>query len=155
MSIWTLLLIICAAGAVGGVVNALMTDNGFVLPRRESVDVGSILRPGFIGNIIIGAVAAGISWGLYGPLANNVIFGAAGLTKNTEGVGISVSALVGGVLVGVGGARWLTNEVDKNLLKAAAAKAAGANPNSKAGQQIALASPAQALKIARDLPQAP
>jgi hypothetical protein len=153
MSIWILLLIICVAGAVGGVVNALMTNNGFVMPQRESTDVGSILRPGFFGNIIIGAIAAGISWGLYGPLANNVVFGAAALTKNSEGAGISVSALVGAVLVGIGGARWLTNEVDKNLLKAAAAKAAGAHPDPKAGEKIAVARPVDALRIAKGLPR--
>ena len=67
MAIWNLLLIICAAGAVGGIVNALMTDNGFVMPLRETTDGATIIRPGFFGNVVIGAVAAGISWGLYGP----------------------------------------------------------------------------------------
>jgi hypothetical protein len=59
------------------------------------------------------------------------------------------------VLVGVGGARWLTNEVDKNLLKATAAKAAGANPNLRAGQQIALASPAQVLENSQRFASSP
>ena len=30
MSLWWILLVVCVAGAVGGVVNALMSDNGFV-----------------------------------------------------------------------------------------------------------------------------
>jgi hypothetical protein len=69
-----------------------------------------------------------------------------------EGVWLSVSSLFGAVLVGVGGARWLTNEVDKNLLQAAAAKAAVAQPAPPAvAQQMALASPAQALDIANSL----
>jgi hypothetical protein len=45
------------AGAVGGVVNALMSDNGFVLPKTAH----GIIRPGYLGNVLIGAVAAGIS----------------------------------------------------------------------------------------------
>lgn len=58
MMLW-MLLAVFAAGGVGGVVNALMTDNGFALPRFEQVTTGvNILRPGFVGNVIIGAVAA-------------------------------------------------------------------------------------------------
>jgi hypothetical protein len=149
---WWLFFIVCAAGAVGGVVNALITDNGFVMPRREQVDQMSIVRPGYIGNILIGAIAAGVSWGLYGPLATYYIVVIAEKTSQPVAdqiIGITLSSLVGAVLVGVGGARWLTNEVDKNLLKAAASKAAGAQATPSASQQIALASPAQALCIAK------
>ncbi len=49
----------------------------------------------------------------------------------------------------VGGARWLTNEVDKNSLRATAAQAASAKPSAAASQQIAIATPAQALNVAR------
>jgi hypothetical protein len=150
MSVSILLLIVCVAGAVGGIVNALMTDNGFIMPSKAAASSGSILRPGFIGNALIGAVAAGISWGLYGPLSGMFIFGdGATLSKNVAGaLGISLASLVGAMLVGVGGARWLTNEVDKNLLKAAASKAASSQADATAAQKIALASPVQALDIA-------
>jgi hypothetical protein len=150
MSVSILLLIVCVAGAVGGIVNALMTDNGFIMPSKAAASSGSILRPGFIGNALIGAVAAGISWGLYGPLSGMFIFGdGATLSKNVAGaLGISLASLVGAVLVGVGGARWLTNEVDKNLLKAAASKAASSQADATAAQKIALASPVRALDIA-------
>ncbi len=153
MSLWILLLIISAAGAIGGVVNAFMSNNGFVLPRAEQVDSASILRPGYLGNVLVGAVAAGISWGLYGPLANYFVAGAAEAIKTnpTSGFGVTLSALVGAVLVGVGGARWLTNEVDKNLLRAAASTAASAPTAPEASHQIAIASPAEALKIAKNL----
>jgi hypothetical protein len=50
MSVSILLLIVCVAGAVGGIVNALMTDNGFIMPSKAAASSGSILRPGFIGN---------------------------------------------------------------------------------------------------------
>ncbi len=53
--------------------------------------------------------------------------------------------------MGLGAARWLTSEVDKNLLRAAAAEAAGAQPSAAASQQIALVAPAQALNVAKSM----
>jgi hypothetical protein len=61
MSLWWIILMGCAAGAIGGVVNALMSDNGFILPRAEEGEGFSVIRPGYLGNVLIGAVAAGIS----------------------------------------------------------------------------------------------
>jgi hypothetical protein len=55
---------------------------------------------------------------------------------------------IGGLLVGVGGARWLTNEVDKKLLRAAASKAASGQPSDQKAIRISAASPAEALNIA-------
>lgn len=153
MSLWWILLVVCAAGAIGGVVNALMTDNGFVLPQSESVDTYKIIRPGYLGNILIGAVGAGISWGLYGPFTAAYILGGASAPGTpTQVPGLTLSALAGAVLVGVGGARWLTNEVDKKLLTAAASKAASAKPDGDKAKRMLMASPAQALDIAKSLP---
>jgi hypothetical protein len=154
MNIWILLLYIAIAGALGGVVNALITDKGFYLPSKEQVDSITIYKPGWIGNVIIGALAAAISWGLYGPLAAYFIAGTKeAMTTNAtpDKIGLTLSSLVGAALLGVGGARWLTSEVDKNLLKAAASKAASAPPSSAASQQMALATPTQALDIAKGM----
>jgi hypothetical protein len=151
---WLLLLYIAIAGAVGGVVNALITDKGFYLPSREQVDAITIYKPGWLGNVIIGAIAASISWGLYGPLAAYFIAGTQEAMKtNTtpDKLGLTLASLVGAALLGVGGARWLTSEVDKTLLKAAASKAASAPPNPAASQQMALATPTQALEIAKKM----
>jgi hypothetical protein len=145
MSLWILLLIVCFAGAIGGVINALLTNNGFIMPQSVEGDGAKIWRPGYVGNVLIGAVAAGISWGLYGPLAGAPIFG-----ESTLG-SLAVSGFAGAVLVGIGGARWLSSEVDKNLLKAAASKAAAAQATPNASHQIAMASPAEAFKIAMAL----
>lgn len=145
---WWLLLYVASAGAVGGVVNALITDNGLSLPSKEEVDGVKIYRPGWIGNVVIGSIAAAVSWGLYGPFAAYNIAGAVDALK-TDNVGLTLSSLVGAVLVGVGGARWLTNEVDKSLLKAAASTAAGAEATKDAAREIALASPIDALNIAK------
>jgi hypothetical protein len=155
VSMWLMLLYVFLVGAVGGVVNALMTDNGFILPKSEDVDgKTTVLRPGYLGNILIGAVGAVVSWGLYGPLSSfNIVGTSEALTANAspERVGLTLAALVGAVMVGVAGARWLTSEVDKNLLKAAASQAAGSQSSAGASQKIAMASPAEALNIARSM----
>jgi hypothetical protein len=63
----------------------------------------------------------------------------------------TLSSLVGAALVGIGGAHWVTNEIDKKLLTAAASTAAAATPAPEAAQQMVAASPAQALAIAQQL----
>ena len=146
--------IVVLAGAVGGIVNALLTENGFLVPRKETTSAGAvIIRPGFVGNVIVGGVAAGISWGLYGPLASFVLVGSAqAIAKNPSAdIGLSLSTVVGAVLIGIGGAKWLTNEVDKKLLKAAAVEAAKAKPSADASARIAMSSPSQSLEIAKGL----
>ncbi|MBD3886597.1 hypothetical protein IFO70_33545 [Phormidium tenue FACHB-886] len=147
-----LLLVIFLAGAVGGIVNALISDNGFLKARKVTLSDGSTLyRPGYLGNMFIGAVAACISWGLYGPLAAEYIIGGSRTGSTQPQFGLTVSACVGAVLVGVAGARWLTNEVDKQLLRAAATAAAVTPADDKKAAQIASASPSEALRIARDI----
>lgn len=152
---WLMLFVVGVAGAIGGVVNAIMTDNGFLKPKNEKVDGGNtVLRPGYLGNILLGAIAAIVSWGLYGPLSSYFVMGTTeALKANTspENVGLSLASLVGAVLVGIGGARWLSNEVDKNLLRAAASQAAGKESSTGASQQIAMGTPAQALTAARNM----
>ena len=148
MILW-MLVAIGFAGGIGGVANAFMTDNGFVVPRLERSNTGAIVRPGFIGNVGIGALAAAVSWGLYGPLATYTILGnTEALGGNTAGeIGLSLASFVGAILVGVGGARWLTNEADKKMLRAAASDAATKPAAPNDAQRIALASPAEALSI--------
>ncbi len=146
MSIWTLILAVAVAGSVGGILNALLSDNGFILPRREQVDQGQIVRPGVIANILIGAVAAIVTWGLYGPLTAAPVIGA---TLSPEEYSITLGALVGAIVVGVGGARWLTNEVDKTLLKAAAVKSLAAPSAPGESREMVTASPARVLEIAQ------
>ena len=91
---------------------------------------------------------------MYGPLSAYYIVGteqALAANAAPEKVGLSLASLVGAILIGVGGARWLTSEVDKNLLRAAAVEAAGAQPSAAASRQIALAAPAEALNVAKSM----
>jgi hypothetical protein len=109
MNPWFCASLISIFGGLGGVVNALLSDNGFALPRKES----SVWCPGAVSNILIGAFSAFSSWSFYGSGA------AIELADKTPRSVISLrfSALAGAFLVGVAGAKWITNEVDKRLLK--------------------------------------
>jgi hypothetical protein len=109
MSPWICAVLIATAGGFGGVVNALFTDNGFALPRYRR----GVWCPGVIGNIMVGTFAALSSWSFYGSGA------AVELGRTTEStlVSLRLSALAGAFLVGVVGAKWITNEADKQLLK--------------------------------------
>jgi len=151
MTLWIPLGIILLCGAVGGIINAIISDNGFVKPREETIDNVCILRPGIAGNILLGATAAFISWGLYGSYSSVLIFG------DTEVMGfgelnLSLSAVAAAILVGMGGARWLTNEVDKSLLKTAAITAAASRQSFEdSPQRIVVSTPAQAFNIAKGM----
>ncbi|MBD2121349.1 hypothetical protein [Trichocoleus sp. FACHB-262] len=150
MSLWLILKILLVtgsvgvAGAIGGVVNALLTDNGFVWPYVEQVNGIRITRPGFIGNIFISAVAAVISWGLYGPFAQANLF-------EGQAWSLTPSTFAGAILVGTAGAKWLTNEVDKRLLKVAAIKAAKAHSSPEVAELMLWASPSETLNITKKL----
>lgn len=103
------ILLVTTAGAVGGVVNALISGNGFGLPRWQN----GVWCPGALANVFIGAIAALSSWALYGSGAS---INLAELSARNR-ISLELSAVVGALLVGMSGSRWLTNEVDKKLLK--------------------------------------
>jgi hypothetical protein len=150
--IWVAIAVILGAGAVGGVINALLSDNGFILPKPKTTADGEIIwLPGIVGNLILGSVGAAVSWGLYGPVSTYVILNSSGQTA-TQGVILTLSALVGGVLVGAAGARWWSSEVDKKLLHSAAGKAVAANAAPDVVAKIMAASPQTAFDIAAKLP---
>ena len=109
MNPWWCASLISIFGGLGGVENALLSDNGFALPRKES----GVWCPGAISNVLIGAFAAFSSWSFYGAGAAVEL-----ADKNLRSViSLRFSALAGAFLVGVAGAKWITNEVDKRLLK--------------------------------------
>ena len=70
---WWITGVVVIAGALGGVINALMTDSGFILPGRYNEGGKKIWKPGALGNVAIGAAAALITWGLYGPFTEFIL----------------------------------------------------------------------------------
>lgn len=64
--------------------------------------------------------------------------------------GETLSGLITALVIGAGGARVITSEVDKKLLRAAAGEAATKNLSADTAMDIANSSPAEALaKAAR------
>jgi hypothetical protein len=146
MTGWLPAVLALTAGSLGGVLNAITTDNGFIVPQFAKMDGtgASIWRPGVIGNVVVGAIAALVSWALYGP--------AAGLPLGDFKADLTWAGFASGVLVGMGGARWLSSEVDKSLLKGAAAAVAGKQSNPQLAGQMAALTPAQSLAAAVNAP---
>lgn len=104
------ILLITAAGMLGGIVNALLSGSGgLALPRWQA----GVWYPGPLTNVFVGAVSALCSWALYGAGAGIDV---AHLNSRQE-ISLQLSAVVGAILVGMSGARWLTNESDKRLLR--------------------------------------
>jgi len=141
---------IVAAGALGGVVSAFLSeDRGFALPRTVPIDGSTVLRPGFVGHVLVGGVASFISWGLYGPGTDLVLLGNA--PASAGGTGMTAGAVAGAMGVGVGGAKFLSTYVDKKLLRATASVAAGKSADPEAAGHLGAAEPTAALAIARDM----
>src|SRR5215210_2905167 len=126
MWFWWITIVIVVVGALGGVINALMSDSGFIAPGWYDEAGNRIWKPGALGNMLLGGAAAFISWGLYGPFAAFVLMPPDPTTEAT----LTLSALVGAFLVGIGGARVITSEVEKNVLSKTAVQAANLSANS-------------------------
>lgn len=138
MSPWVCALLIAIAGAFGGIVNALLSDNGFAMPRQ----VSGVWCPGAVSNILIGGFAAFSSWAFYGSGASVEL-----ADKSARAViSLRFSALAGAFLVGVAGAKWITNEVDKRLLKESVKVAAKKALSTRQSEQIVEGSPRQVLE---------
>lgn len=109
MKIAYVVLLVCGAGLIGGLLNAYLAEKGFILPRYETLPDGQrIFRPGFMGNVLVGAVTAIVLTSLYSPIGNLRVGSAL-----TETYDLTVGAIVGAFLNGLGGARLLTQEVDR------------------------------------------
>jgi hypothetical protein len=99
-------------GIGGGILNALIVDKGLKMPRFDTADGETLWRPGFIGNLIIGGAGAVIIGGLYGPL------GAADIGGQLSTMHFTLANAAASVLTGAGGARVITQEVDKRYSRA-------------------------------------
>jgi hypothetical protein len=98
------------------------------------------LRPGVVGNVILGVIAALVVWLL------NTDFDKLEMIVSNG----TMRAIGAALLAGAAGARVITGEIDKRLLRAAAVGATRAQPDSRARElaaDINDASPAKALEI--------
>ena len=133
---WSCAALIVIAGAVGGFVNALVSNNGFALPRR----VKGVVCPGALSTVFIGAFAAFASWAFYGSGADLDV------TDPSALIHLRFSAVAGAFLVGVVGAKWITNEADKRLLRESVNVAAAKDIPKDRVHEIVSGSPLQVLE---------
>ena len=108
MQIPLIALLVLACGGLGGLANALLAGD-LHLPHREE----NIYSPGWIGNVVIGAVAALVFWGLYGPMAKVPVIGP---TAPGVPVAFTIAELAGSIVTGIGGGRILSSEVERKAL---------------------------------------
>ncbi len=133
--IWAIVIVV-VCGAAGAFVNVFIGDNGLHLPRVEN----GILMPGFLGGMLVGAIAALGSWGTTKAIA---ILGPA-----SPPFPFSTGDIANALIVGFGGAKWFKSETEKDVLQKTAAIAAGKQANSDAAIAIASGTPRQALAAA-------
>ena len=111
MSVYLLILCVAGAGALGGLANCAL-EKEFHLPHLWAK--GKIWRPGWIGNVLVGAVAAIAVWGIYGPLASY------DLAKGTgPEISLTVFQLASSIIAGLSGGKILTLMAQRDAEKVA------------------------------------
>lgn len=135
MDVFWAILLVLLAGAAGGFVNVFIGDSGLHKPRVEN----EMFQPGFLGTILVGALAALGSWGAAKAMT---IFGA------ELPISFSTGDVANALLVGFGAAKWFKSETEKNVLQKTAALAAGKSADPYAAVTIASSTPNQALAAA-------
>ena len=114
--LWLMVLVI---GGAGGALNAVLSERARFLPSVITLSPGGtrVVRIGFVGNILTGAI---VTLCLYLGIE------AAGSTLNANGrLGLVLLSCIDFFIAFVS-ARWVTNEVDKLVLRKAVFKAASA-----------------------------
>jgi hypothetical protein len=105
--------LVLAFGAGGGLVNALLSGSVY-LPRFDAE--ARVWKPGWVGNVVVGAAAAVALWGIYGPASQSVVVGTPGPASELT---LRLNEMIGAMVSGIGGGRLLTAEVDKRVLAVA------------------------------------
>ena len=131
--------LIVLMGGLGSLVSAFVGDSGWHLPV---VDNG-IFRPGYLGNMLVGGLAALASWGMQKAA---VLMGA-----GSSALSFSTADMANAIVIGFGGASWFKCQIEKVILQKTAVVAASKPGDSAAANQIATASPMEALKAANNM----
>jgi hypothetical protein len=126
-------------GSLGSLVSAFIGDNGWHLPMNDS----GIFRPGYLGNMLVGALAALASWGMQ---KGAILIGGSPSTLS-----FSTSDMASAIVVGFGGASWFKSQIEKVILQRTAVVAAGKPGDLAAAGQIATSTPMEALKVANNM----
>ena len=127
--------IIFLLGSFGSLASSFAGDSGWHFPTVEQ----GIFRPGFIGNMFVGGLAALASWGMSQSINFNGPHALLTLTA---------SAMANALVVGFGGASWFKSQVEQAILRKTAVVAAGKKADVAASCVIATATPIEALRAA-------
>jgi hypothetical protein len=131
--------LIVLMGSLGSLVSAFVGDNGWHLPMNDH----GIFRPGYLGNMLVGALAALASWGMQKAA---VLIGTSAGAMN-----FSTADMANAIVIGFGGASWFKSQLEKVILQKAAVVAASKPGDAEAASQIATSSPMEAFKAASNM----
>jgi len=99
-------LVVTLAGGAGGMANSYISQGGFALPILFSDARGRrVLDPGVLGSIFIGMIAGIALWAFNNPSAS---------FADTD---INPGPVVGALIAGVGGGRFLSSLVERSQLE--------------------------------------
>src|SRR5712691_6825803 len=124
MTVWQLLGIVCSAGGLGGLINALLQRKGSPPPQTR-LWLWRTLKA-----MLIGAVAAGLTWALYGPLNTTSLFPFKPLDTSALEHSLTLGTLGAACIQGLGGAtvlESLSRKSAEGLSATSAARGDGAH----------------------------
>jgi hypothetical protein len=98
--------LIAFLGGVGGIANCLIARE-FALPKYDRD--AKVWNPGWIGNVLVGAIAAPVAWIMEGT----EIFGQDLSDLLAKGVHVTIGSIAMSIVIGVGGGRILTLSAEK------------------------------------------
>ena len=105
----TILGVVFFAGCVGGVVAGFIAGvNSNRMGIWYTEGKCRTRFPGFLGNVLLGGIAAIVFWALYGPFTGATIIGDA-----TDIINLTIGQLAGCFLIGMGGPGFLLMEAGR------------------------------------------
>jgi hypothetical protein len=133
------IVLILLMGGLGSLVSAFVGDSGWHLPIYDN----GIFRPGYLGNMLVGGLAALASWGMQKAA---VLIGTA-----PNALSFSTADMANAIVIGFGGASWFKSQLEKVILQKTAVVAASKPGDAAAASQIAAATPMEALRTANNM----
>jgi hypothetical protein len=109
MDIIGVIILVVLLGALGGFANCLVAGE-FHLPYKDAKT--RVWKPGWIGTVLVGGIAAVLIWALYSPCASIDI-----IKGSLKDVSITISQLFSSLVVGLGGGRILMDIAAKKSEK--------------------------------------
>ncbi len=131
--------LVVVMGMLGSLGSSFLGDSGWHLPMNED----GIVRPGYLGNMLIGALAAVASWGMQK--------GAVLVGGPVSALTFSTADMAHAIVIGFAGASWFKSHIEQVILRRTAVVAASRAADPEAAQAIATCTPIEALRVANKM----